>query len=130
VSGGTSQSLLNESGGARTPLSGLIAALVVLVVVLFLSGLLRGLPQPVMAAIVLAAVTGLFKPSALSHLRRTDRTEYIVAAAALLGVLSSGLLQGVLIGGIISLVLLLRLCLPSARGRAGTDSRHAPILGL
>jgi high affinity sulfate transporter 1 len=108
VSGGLSQSLVNESGGARTPLSGLIAALVVLLVTLFLSGLLRDLPQPVMAAIVLVAVTGLFKPSALRHLRRTDRTEYIVAAAALLGVLSSGLLRGVLIGAIISLVLLVR----------------------
>jgi SulP family sulfate permease len=108
VSGGMSQSLVNESGGARTPLSGLIAALVVLLVVLFLSGLLRDLPQPVMAAIVLVAVTGLFNVSALRHLRHADRTEYVVATAALLGVLSSGLLHGVLIGAIISLVLLLR----------------------
>jgi MFS superfamily sulfate permease-like transporter len=103
-----SQSLVNESGGARTPLSGLIASLVVLVVVLFFSGLLRFLPQPVLAAIVLVAVTGLFKLSALRHLRRAHRTEYIVATAALLGVLCSGLLKGVLIGAVISLVLLIR----------------------
>jgi SulP family sulfate permease len=108
VSGGMSQSLVNESGGARTPLSGLVAALVLLVVILFLSGLLRHLPQPVLAAIVLVAVGGLFNVSALRHLRRTNRTEYIVAVAALLGVLGSGLLRGVLIGAIISLVLLIR----------------------
>jgi high affinity sulfate transporter 1 len=108
VSGGMSQSLVNESGGARTPLSGLFAALVMLVVVLFLSGLLRYLPQPVLAAIVLVAVTGLFNVAELKHLRHTNRTEYIVAIAALVGVLSSGLLQGVLIGAIISLVLLIR----------------------
>ena len=36
-----SQSLVNESGGARTPLSGLVAALIMLVVVLFFSDLLR-----------------------------------------------------------------------------------------
>src|SRR5215469_8268573 len=108
VSGGMSQSLVNESGGARTPLSGFIAALLTLLIVLFLSALLRNLPQPVLAAIVLMAVTGLFKVSALKHLWRGDRAEFVVAIAALLGVLGSGLLRGVLIGAIISLVQLLR----------------------
>ncbi|MBS0197027.1 MAG: SulP family inorganic anion transporter [Planctomycetes bacterium] len=108
VSGGMSQSLVNEGGGARTPLSGALASGFILIVVLFFSHLLRTLPQPVLAAIVLVAVTGLFKVSTLQHLRRTNRTEYIVAVAALIGVLSSGLLRGVLIGAIISLVLLIR----------------------
>src|SRR5439155_18386437 len=58
VSGGMSQSLVNETGGAKTPLSGFIASLVTLTVVLYFSGLLRFLPQPVLAAIVLVAVTG------------------------------------------------------------------------
>jgi MFS superfamily sulfate permease-like transporter len=109
VSGGMSQSLVNENGGARSPLSNFFASLFMLVVVLFFSGLLRYLPQPVLAAIVLVAVTGLFKISALRDLRRTNLTEYIVAIAALLGVLCSGLLRGVLIGAIISLVLLIRI---------------------
>ena len=107
VSGGMSQSLVNESGGARTPLSGLFAALLVGVVVVFLSGALRDLPQPVLAAIVLVAVTGLFKVSALRHLWRADRSELVVALAALLGVLGSGLLRGVLIGATISIAQLL-----------------------
>src|SRR5436189_4440692 len=67
VSGGMSQSLVNESGGARTPLSGFIAALLTLLIVLFVSGALRYLPQPVLAAIVLMAVTGLFNFSAHRH---------------------------------------------------------------
>src|SRR5881409_1482371 len=108
VSGGMSQSLVNESGGARTPLSGFIASLLMLLIVLFVSGALRYLPQPVLAAIVLMAVTGLFKVTALKHFWRADREEFVVAIAALLGVLSSGLLRGVLIGAIISLVQLLR----------------------
>jgi high affinity sulfate transporter 1 len=108
VSGGMSQSLVNENGGARTPLSGLIAALLTLLIVLFVSGVLRNLPQPVLAAIVLMAVTGLFKLSALKHLWRADRSEFVVAIAALLGVLGSGLLRGVMIGAVISLVQLLR----------------------
>src|SRR5213083_1648553 len=108
VSGGMSQSLVNESGGARTPLSGFIAALLMLLIVLFVSGVLRYLPQPVLAAIVLMAVTGLFNVTALRHLWRADRAELVVAIAALLGVLGSGLLRGVLIGAVISLVQLLR----------------------
>ncbi len=108
VSGGMSQSLVNESTGARTPLSGLFAALLTLLVVVFLSGSLRELPQPVLAAIVLVAITGLFKLSALKELWLTSRAEFTVAMGALLGVLGSGVLRGVLIGAIISLVQLLR----------------------
>jgi high affinity sulfate transporter 1 len=108
VSGGMSQSVVNESSGARTPLSGLVAALLILVVVLFLSGLLQNLPQPVLAALVLVAVTGLFKIDALVRLWRFSRAEFAVASAALLGVLGSGLLRGVLIGAVLSILMLLR----------------------
>lgn len=108
VSGGMSQSLVNESGGARTPLSTLVSAVLVLAAVLLLSGLLRDLPQPVLAAIVLTAVLGLFNVSALRHLWRASRPEFVVAMAALLGVLGSGLLRGVMLGALISLVQLLR----------------------
>jgi len=108
VSGGMSQSLVNEGGGARTPLSGLFASGIMVVVTLFLVGLLRDLPQPVLAAIVLMAVSGLFKLSDLRRLWRFRPTEFAVAAAAILGVLGSGLLRGVLIGVVMSLLLLLR----------------------
>ncbi|MCI0744106.1 MAG: SulP family inorganic anion transporter [Verrucomicrobia subdivision 3 bacterium] len=108
VSGGMSQSLVNESGGARTPLSGLIAAGIVLLVALFLSGLLRNLPQPVLAAIVLFAVTGLLKISALRRLWKFHRSEFVIAMAAVAGVLGSGLLRGVMLGVLISILMLLR----------------------
>ncbi len=108
ISGGTSQSLVNESGGARTPLSGLIAALLMLVVALFFSDLLRNLPQPVLAAVVLTAIMSLVKLEELQRLWRVHRNEFYVAMAALLGVLWEGLLKGVLVGAVISLVLLIR----------------------
>jgi high affinity sulfate transporter 1 len=108
ISGGTSQSLVNESGGARTPLSGLISAAVIVLVALFLTGLLRDLPQPVLAAIILAAVTGLVDVRALREIWHFDRREFAVTAAAILGVLGSGLLNGVLIGVALSIFLLIR----------------------
>jgi high affinity sulfate transporter 1 len=108
VSGGMSQSLVNESGGSRTPFSGFIAALLILLVAVFFSDTLRNLPQPVLAAIVLLAVTGLFNVSELQRLWKMHRGEFLVAIMALLGVLWAGLLRGVLIGATISMVLLIR----------------------
>lgn len=119
VSGGMSQSMVNEGGGAHTPLSSAISAGIILVVVLFFSHLLRALPQPVLAAVVLVAVAGLFQLSTLKHLWSSDRPEFVVAIAAFLGVLGSGLLHGVLIGAIISLVQLIR----------RTSRPHVALLG-
>jgi MFS superfamily sulfate permease-like transporter len=103
-----SQSLVNESGGARTPLSGLLASGIILLVALFFTDLLRNLPQPVLAAVVLMAVASLVKIKVLKRLWQVHRGEFLVAATALLGVLCFGLLQGVLVGAVISLVLLIR----------------------
>jgi high affinity sulfate transporter 1 len=108
ISGGMSQSLVNESGGARSPLSSLIAALILLLITVAFSGLLRDLPQPVLAAIVLAAVTGLVSPAALKRLWHFNRGEFAIAAVAFLGVLGQGILRGVLVGVVLSLLLLLR----------------------
>ncbi|HZN67742.1 MAG TPA: SulP family inorganic anion transporter [Tepidisphaeraceae bacterium] len=108
VSGGMSQSLVNESAGARTPLSGFLASLLMVPVVLFLSAPLRNLPQPVLAAVVLMAVAGLFKPQAWRRLWSFGVGEFAVALVALLGVLGSGMLRGVLIGAALSMLLLLR----------------------
>jgi SulP family sulfate permease len=119
VSGGTSQSLVNEEGGAKTPLSTALAAVFILVVVLFFSHLLSALPQPVLAAVVLVAIAGLLNFSTLKELWRNDRSEFVVAMAAFGGVLTSGLLRGVMIGAAISLVQLVR-----------TSSRpHVALLG-
>ena len=119
VAGGMSQSLVNESVGARTSLSGFFSSLTILIVVLLFSDLLRNLPQPVLAAVVLVAVAGLFRLADMKRLWRFDRSEFAIAAAAFTCVLWSGLLHGVLIGAVISLVLLLH--------RASTP--HVAVLG-
>jgi high affinity sulfate transporter 1 len=108
ISGGTSQSLVNESAGARTPLSGLVSALLVLLVALFLTNLLHDLPQPALAAIVLAAVTSLVDVHAMREIWRFDRMEFAVTAVAVIGVLGSGLLNGVLLGVGLSILLMIR----------------------
>jgi high affinity sulfate transporter 1 len=108
ISGGSSQSLVNEDGGAKTPLSTAIAAVFILMVALFFSHLLSALPQSVLAAVVLAAIAGLLNLSALKALWLDDRSEFVVAMAAFAGVLTFGLLRGVMLGVLISLVQLVR----------------------
>ena len=62
VAGGMSQSAVNEKAGAHTPLALVFASASICAVLLFLTGLMRNLPQPVLAAVVLFAVGGLVRP--------------------------------------------------------------------
>src|ERR1051325_11272802 len=109
VSGGTSQSLVNEDAGAKTPLCTALAAVLILTVALFFSHLLSALPEPVLAAVVLVAIAGLLNLSAMKALWLDDRSEFVVAMAAFAGVLTFGLLLGVMLGSLISLVQLVRI---------------------
>jgi high affinity sulfate transporter 1 len=108
VSGGMSQSAVNESGGARTPLSLVVACILLGLVVLFLGPLFRNLPDPVLAGVVLMAIRGLFDFSLLNRLRKFSRFEFTVALLALAGVVGFGVLKGVLLAVIASILLLLK----------------------
>ena len=67
VSGGLSQSTVNEKSGAKTPLSLIICSVTLAVILLFLTGLLKNLPEVILAVIVLNAVSGLIKIKELKH---------------------------------------------------------------
>ncbi len=108
VAGGMSQSAVNASAGARTPFALVLASLVIAVVLLFATGLTQRLPEPLLAAVVLGAVRGLFDPAELVFLWRASRPEFRVALVALAGVLTLGVLRGVVVAAILSLVNLIR----------------------
>jgi len=108
VAGGMSQSAVNAAGGARTPLALVVASLAIAGVLLFATGLARRMPEPLLAAVVLGAVRGLFDPSELRYLRRASRAEFRVALVALAGVLVLGVLRGVVLAAILSLLGLVR----------------------
>jgi SulP family sulfate permease len=108
VAGGLSQSAVNEKAGAKTPLALLFASATLAVCLLFLTGLLRDLPKAVLAAIVLMAVTGLINVRELQRVWRVSRLEFQVAMVALVGVLLLGILKGVLLAAVASILLLLR----------------------
>ena len=119
VAGGLSQSSVNDQAGAKSPLALLFASLTIAVCLLFLTGLLRNLPNVVLAAIVLVAVKGLVKVADLRRLWQVSRLEFGVAMAALVGVLLLGILKGVLLAAIVSLLMLLR----------GASRPHVAALG-
>ena len=108
VAGGLSQSAVNDKAGARTPAAVIWASLAIGAVLLFLTGLFRNLPEVVLGAIVLVAVKGLIDLRELAHVWRVSRFDFNVAMAALMGVLLLGILKGILLAAIISILLLLR----------------------
>jgi MFS superfamily sulfate permease-like transporter len=76
-------------------------------VLLFLTGFFQTLPDAVLAAVVLVAVKGLIDIQELRHLWRVSRLDFAAAAVALAGVLLMGVLDGVMVAVIASLVMLL-----------------------
>jgi high affinity sulfate transporter 1 len=107
VAGGLSQSSVNDKAGARSPLALVFASVVLCLCLLYLTDLLRNLPTVVLAAVVLVAVRGLIDVPALRRLRRLSRFEFRIALVALFGVLALGILKGVLLAAVASLLMLI-----------------------
>jgi high affinity sulfate transporter 1 len=108
VAGGLSQSAVNEKAGAKTPLALLFASATLGLCLAFLTGLVQNLPKAVLAAVVLVAVKGLIDLRGIAKLWRVSRLEFTVAMVALAGVLLLGILQGVLLAAVASILMLLR----------------------
>jgi high affinity sulfate transporter 1 len=108
VSGGTSQSAVNDKAGAQSPLALLVTSAWIAVVLLAATGVFRGLPQPVLAALVIASVVRLVRLEQLRALWAMSGSAFAVAVLTVLGVLALGILQGILLATIFSLALLIR----------------------
>jgi len=105
VSTSLSASSLNESAGARTPLASLVTGGLVLLTLIALAPLFSDLPKAVLAAIIIDAVVfGMIDIAGLRRLWGVKRFDFWVAAAAIVAVLSAGVLAGVVIGIALSLV--------------------------
>jgi high affinity sulfate transporter 1 len=108
VAGGLSQSAVNEKAGARTPLSLIFASITLALCLLFFTGFLKNLPKAVLAAIVLMAIKSLINVRELAHLWRVSRLEFAIALIALASVLLLGILKGVIVAAVASILLLLQ----------------------
>jgi SulP family sulfate permease len=88
-----SRTAVNDSMGARTQISGGIAAGVVVLVLLFLTGPIQYLPKAVLAAVIVAAAVGLIDRAAWRELARVDPVEVTLAAVTVGGVVILGVLN-------------------------------------
>jgi high affinity sulfate transporter 1 len=104
VSTSLSASSLNESAGARTPVASLVTGGIVLATLILLAPLFSELPKAVLAAIIIDAVVfGMIDLAELRRLHRVTPFDFWIAIAAIVGVLSAGVLAGVVIGVVLSL---------------------------
>jgi anti-anti-sigma factor len=104
VSTSLSASSLNESAGARTPAASLTTGALVLATLIVLAPVFSHLPKAVLAAVIIDAVVfGMIDVGELRRLYRVTRFDFWVAIAAIIGVLSAGVLAGVVIGVALSL---------------------------
>jgi high affinity sulfate transporter 1 len=105
VSTSLSASSLNESAGAMSPAASLVTGALVLLTLIVLAPLFSVLPKAVLGAVIIDAVVfGMIDVPEMRRLYRVTRFDFWVAAAAIVGVLSVGVLAGVVVGVVLSLI--------------------------
>jgi high affinity sulfate transporter 1 len=108
VSASTSRTTIAFASGGKTQLVGVIAALLVLALLLAGGGLISLLPSTALAAIVIAAAIKLFDLNGLRWLWHARRSEFWLAIAATIGVITLGVLYGILVAVLLSLANFIR----------------------
>jgi high affinity sulfate transporter 1 len=104
VSTSLSASSLNDTSGAKTPVASLTTGALIVLTLLFLAPLFSELPKAVLAAIIIEAVVmGMMDLPEIRRLYHVARVDFWIAIAAILGVLTAGVLAGVIIGIILSI---------------------------
>jgi high affinity sulfate transporter 1 len=97
VSTSSSRTAVAEQSGAKTQFTGLVAAALVMSMLLFAPGLVKAMPQSVLAAVVIIASIGLFDIAELRRLWVMRKSEFFLAVVAILGVALVGVLEGIVI---------------------------------
>jgi SulP family sulfate permease len=102
--GSLSKSPVNDQAGAKSQISNLAQALFIILTLLILAPMFSYLPEAVLGAIIIEAVVmGMMDVKEMKRIYMVKRFEFWIAVAALLGVMTFGILQGVVIGVILSL---------------------------
>ena len=108
VSGSQTRTAINQSAGAKTPLSGIVAAVVLGSMLVATPWLLKTLPISVLAAVVVSAGFELADVRGASRLWSVRRTEFALAVASFIGVIALGVLPGVFVAVALSMLNFIR----------------------
>lgn len=107
VNGSLSKTSVADAAGARTQMFGLATAGLILLTILLLTPLFHDLPEPALAAIVIAAVAPAFGWKVMRRFLRVRPEEFLLASVCLLGVLIFETLPGLLIAVILSILIVI-----------------------
>jgi high affinity sulfate transporter 1 len=108
VSSSGSRTAVAEQAGSKTQVTGLIGAGLVVVLLVALPGLVADLPQTALAAVVIAAALSLLDVPSLLRYARVRRSALLISTVATLGVVLLGVLQGIVIAIVLSILLFFR----------------------
>ena len=103
-----SRTAVAEQSGAKSQVTGLVGAGLVAVMLLFVPGLLKALPQTALAAVVIMAAISLADIAVLRRFAHVRKTALLLSLVATAGVVFFGVLQGILIAAILSILLFFR----------------------
>lgn len=107
VTGGFSRTAVNDQAGAKTGLASIISAVLIILTLLFLTDYFYYLPKAVLAAIIMVAVFGLIDTAEAKHLWKTDKKDFILFMVTAIGTLSLGIEEGILIGVVLSMAMVI-----------------------
>ena len=107
VTGGFSRTAVNDQAGAKTGLASIISAALIVLTLLFLTGLFYNLPSAILAAVVLVAVSGLIDFKEPILLWKKDKTDFAMLMATFLITLTLGIETGIISGMVLSLVVVI-----------------------
>ena len=130
VDGSLSKTAAGDGAGQKTQMTGLIAAVITVITILFLTGLFFYLPEATLGAIVVHAVWKLIDFHKLKRMMAVRREDFYAGVASFAGVLIFGILEGVIIGVVLSLLILIyRASFPSATelGRVRIGERETYV---
>jgi len=119
VVGSLSKTSVAMAAGARTQIANLIAAALCFLTLVFLTPLFRSMPHPALAAIVIAAMLHLSKPAYMRTLLGRSRWEFAVAVIVIAGELTLGVLHGIGLGVLLSLLVLIYIVSHPSGARLG-----------
>jgi high affinity sulfate transporter 1 len=104
VSTSGSRTAVAEQAGAKTQLTGVVGAALIVLMLVFVPGLLKNLPNPTLAAVVIAASLSLADIPGTVRLWRQRRAEFLLSVVAFLGVALLGVLEGIAVAVALSIL--------------------------
>jgi SulP family sulfate permease len=130
VDGSLSKTSVGASAGQQTQMASLINAVLVLLTMLFLAALFQNLPDATLGAVVIDAMVGMVTFTDLRRYYRVNRTDWLFFIGAMSGILVFGIIAGILIGVVLSLLLLIARASRTSVRRVGRDPASGEYHGV